>query len=345
MMSWVENCSAEASENDVPHVKTPRGDDQRDQHSVVRVPISSLLSSDSPRLSGENMGHARALAESEVTLPPIIVNRATMCVIDGMHRLCAAVLRGQDEIEVRFFDGDERDAFVLAVEANIAHGLPLSLADRKAAAARIVSSHPQWSDRTIASSTGLSAKTVGAIRGGSTEEGPQLNTRVGRDGRVRPLNAAEGRRIAGDLMAEKPDTSLREIASAAGISLGTAQDVRERLRRGENPVLPGQHDGEPRGGQPRRKELADRRDSHIARRVPVRDRAVILHNLKRDPSLRFADAGRVLLRLLHALTIGTREWERLIENIPVHCIPMVRDAARACAATWQEFADQLEEVP
>lgn len=314
--------------------------DQQDQHQVVTVPISSLQSSDSPRLAGEDAGHVRALAESEVTLPPIIVNRATMRVIDGMHRLRAAALRGQDEIEVRFFEGDDGDAFVLAVEANIKHGLPLSLSDRTAAAARIVSSHPQWSDRSIASLTGLAAKTIGAIRRCSTAENPQLNTRVGRDGRIRPLNAAEGRRIAAELMAERPDASLREIASAAGISLGTAQNVREQLRRGEEAILPKRHGGEQKSqakpeGSPRR------RDNKMVR-ASAENRALVLQRLRRDPSLRLTEAGRILIRLLHALAVDTNEWKRLIDNLPTHCTSTVSDAARACAQTWQEFADQLE---
>lgn len=308
----------------------------------MKVPISSLLTSDSPRLAGENIDHARALAESEATFPPIIVNRSTMRVIDGMHRLRAAVLRGHDEIEVHFFDGDERDAFVLAVQTNITHGLPLSLTDRTAAADRIIRSHPQWSDRAIASTTGLAAKTVGTIRRRSSGENSQLNARVGRDGRIRPLNATEGRKIASELMTAKPNAPLREIASAAGISLGTAQNVRKRLRRGENPVLSQRHDGNQQKSQPKHHEPPAGRDSQIVRRTPVDDRAVILQNLSRDPSLRFAEAGRVLLRLLHALAFGTREWEQLIDNVPAHCVATVSEAARACAQAWQEFAEQLE---
>jgi hypothetical protein len=61
-----------------------------------------------------------------------------MRVIDGMHRLRAAQLRGDHGVEVKFFDGDADEAFIAAVRANITHGLPLTLADRKAAAQRIL---------------------------------------------------------------------------------------------------------------------------------------------------------------------------------------------------------------
>ncbi|MFD1048366.1 ParB N-terminal domain-containing protein, partial [Kibdelosporangium lantanae] len=115
--------------------------------------------SDSPRLEGEDGEHIRALVELDVQLPPITVHRTTMRVIDGMHRLRAAVLRRQDFIDAYLVDAEPDDVFVLAVEANIQHGLPLTFADRKAAAARIVRSHPHWSDRAIAAKTGLSPKT------------------------------------------------------------------------------------------------------------------------------------------------------------------------------------------
>src|SRR5687768_2708992 len=92
---------------------------QTDTSEVVRVTVNSLVASDSPRLNGESMTHAQALANSDASLPPIVVHRRTMRVIDGMHRLRAARLRGQHEIDVRFFDGSEEDAFVIAVAANV----------------------------------------------------------------------------------------------------------------------------------------------------------------------------------------------------------------------------------
>jgi ParB-like chromosome segregation protein Spo0J len=57
-----------------------------------------------------------------------------MRVIDGMHRLMAASLQGRESIDVMFFHGSEIDVFLRAVQENITHGLPLSQADRRAAA-------------------------------------------------------------------------------------------------------------------------------------------------------------------------------------------------------------------
>src|ERR1700722_20377313 len=164
--------------------------------SEAVVTIGSLMAADSPRLQGVDLAHAEALAEIDSDLPPILVQRSTMRVIDGMHRLDAARIRGEKEICVRFFDCGEDEAFLLAVASNIKHGLPLTLADRRAAAARIISLRPDASDRWIAGIAGLAAKTVATIRRDAPDPVPSLTRRVGRDGRIRPLHAAEGRRLA-----------------------------------------------------------------------------------------------------------------------------------------------------
>ncbi|HEY1620466.1 MAG TPA: ParB/RepB/Spo0J family partition protein, partial [Streptosporangiaceae bacterium] len=124
-----------------------------------QVPVAALLVGDSPRLQGESNEHIRMLAATDAQLPPILVHRPTMQVVDGMHRLRAALLRGQPTISVRFLDGSAEDAFISAVQANIEHGLPLTLADREAAADRIIATHPWRSDRWIATVTGLAAST------------------------------------------------------------------------------------------------------------------------------------------------------------------------------------------
>ncbi|GGL05141.1 hypothetical protein Sme01_64060 [Sphaerisporangium melleum] len=313
--------------------------DDADDYQLMA--IGSLSPGDSPRLSGEDTEHTRLLAESGEDLPPILVHRATLKVIDGVHRLRAAVLRGEEKIKVRFFDGDEEAAFVMAVEANTAHGLPLSLADREAAAARIVASHPQWSDRAIAAVTGLSAKTVDTIRRSAAPLVPQPLSRIGRDGRVRPLNSAEGRRRACELFTVRPDASLRTVAEQAGISLGTARDVRNRMMRGEDPIPPQQRARDERR-EPTDAERRLRRVSAAATRTDrPKDPATILHLLQRDPSVRFTDSGRTLLRWLNDQTAGVRDWESLSGAMPSHCAFMIADLACAVAEEWLEFAEHV----
>ncbi|MFE2585021.1 ParB/RepB/Spo0J family partition protein [Streptomyces sp. NPDC059378] len=318
------------------------------------VPIASLLPADSPRLAGESAEHIQVLALSETVLPPIVVHVPTRRVIDGMHRLRAARLRGQRDILVRFHDGDDEDAFIVAVETNIAHGLPLSQADRTAAAARIVHARPQWSDRKVASVTGLSATTVGAIRRRSAEGSGRadVTARVGRDGRVRPLDATAGRLRAGDLLAQRPDAPIREIAVAAGVSPATALDVRRRLRNGEHlvPERPGPSRPE-RAGTPGRRERQDGQDQQDRQDgqdqqdhdTPGPDWRKALFEMKSDPSIRFTDGGRALLRWLHGHTAALDEWREHMASLPPHSLRIMARLAQHNSATWQEVQRYLED--
>lgn len=310
-----------------------------DHLPTVYVPICALVADGSPRLAGEDLEHIRALAQVENELPPILVHRHTMRVIDGLHRLRAAELGGRTEIEVRFFEGDDKAAFVLAVQSNIVHGLPLTLADRTAAAARIVMSHPHWSNRAIANVAGLSATTVATIRERSALESLQSDPRIGRDGRSRPANSAAARRRTGDLIAANPAASLREIAREAGVSPATVRDVRKRLECGNDPVPP----------QQRRSEKAERRlnDATSAEVLPDRRKdsqtvKIILEKLRRDPSLRLSDVGRDVLIWLGANSLSISDWSNIIDQIPPHCFSLIAQLAQSCAQEWGSFANELK---
>ncbi|MDX3191568.1 ParB/RepB/Spo0J family partition protein [Streptomyces sp. MN03-5084-2B] len=321
--------------------------------AVEIVPLASLLPGESPRAAGENAEHAKLLASAESVLPPITVHRATRRVIDGRHRLAAAVVRGDDVIRVRFFDGDERDAFVLSVRENTAHGLPLSSRDRAAAADRILRTHPSWSDRAIAEIAGLSAKTVAGLRRALAGEA-QPAARLGRDGKVRPLSTAAGRARARRLLEEMPGASLRSIAELAGISPGTVRDVRNRMLRGEGPVPGGAarpaKAAEPNGeGSPERGARPWAAEPAVAPappEVPAARRGdspvPALDALMNDPSLKFSEQGRFLLRLLSANARAVQHRVELTEVVPAHCLPLIGEVARAYAKAWLRLADEFE---
>ncbi|MFJ4671496.1 ParB/RepB/Spo0J family partition protein [Kitasatospora purpeofusca] len=321
-----------------------REQEQNDQQqTVVEVEISLLSTADSPRTSGEDPDHVEALSAVRSPLPPILVHRPTMRVIDGRHRVRAAELRGQDRVAVSFFEGNEADAFVLAVESNTKHGLPLSKADRKRAAARIITSHPQWSDRMIASVAGIAPGTVADMRRGLPGASAAEESRIGQDGRVRPVNAAAGRRLAGELIADNPSLSLRQIARMAGISPETARDVRSRLRRGEDP-LPGQQGRAPEPANLEVRASAAARGIGVAAapgRTSTQDPSVVVERLRADPALRLSETGRTLLRLLNVHTINAQEWRRIIDNVPPHCSGIVAHLADEYAGMWSELALRL----
>jgi ParB-like chromosome segregation protein Spo0J len=332
-------CAAENRSPDVAYIRRLRPTDGYDlsEQPTTRVPIATLVLSNWLRNKGQNFKHVRILAQVEDKLPPIIVHRATMRVIDGMHRVRAAMLGGAAHLDAILFDGSEEEAFLLAVRLNVAHGLPLSRGDRVAAAVRIICSCPQWSDRAIARAAGLSDKTVASIRRRTSAEFPHLSDRVGLDGRFRPVSAVAGRRMASDLITENPDATIREISVRAGISLATARDVRERLRNGLDPV-PARHRA-PAVLQSVAEDDGGPRRSRSARVAPT-----ILESLRRDPSLRNNEAGRALLRLLALPAMSPADWERLISAVPLHRAQAVAQVARGSSEAWQQFATRLEDM-
>ncbi|MFJ3857099.1 ParB N-terminal domain-containing protein [Streptomyces sp. NPDC090085] len=298
--------------------------------AVVLVPVGALLAADSPRAVRVDEGHAQELAASGRALPPLLVHRTTMRVVDGTHRLRAAVLRGQDTVQVTYFEGSAEDAFVAAVEANISHGLPLDHAERTAAASRILRSHPDWSDRGIAQRTGLAAKTVAALR---RREAPARapQGRVGRDGRVRPADPVRGREAAARLLAGRPTASLRQIAREAGIAPSTVRDVRRRIGEGVDPV-----------------PAAQRRSGNgpAPAPVPARGRGqplpALVTGLCKDPLLRLSEAGRLLLRMLDLQVSALRQRERIVAAVPPYRAETAAAAAAQCARDWQDLSEELQ---
>jgi len=292
-------------------------DVDQDIDAVFEVSIESIRSANSIRVRQEDIDHTKVLAETAASLPPILVHRNSMQVIDGNHRLQAAKSRNAETICVRFFDGSEEEAFVLAVEANNSHGLPLSLADRKSASRRIIAQYPQWSDRKIAEITGLAHKTVGAARRRSSGEIPQTTTRLGRDGRTRRLrdNGPERGRLE---VAE--NSSASDGSAARSASSGQARD-REPIARNRKPDDPADHT--------------------MAAGARAFNSATALHNLRTDPSLRFTESGRAMLRWLDAAPRTAEESATLADRIPDHCVGAVIAIARYNAAIWNNFANRL----
>jgi transposase len=258
-----------------------------------------------------------------------------MSVIDGMHRLSAAIMANRTEINAVFFHGTSAEAFRLGVAANVSHGLPLTLAERRSAAIRIVKSQPGLSDRAVAETTGLSSKTVAVIR--QQVQVPSEPVRLGRDGRLRPMSTAEGRITASRLMADNPHASLREVAQAAGVSVGTARDVRHRLRTGRDPVPERQQaNGDGKANNERTKPRPRGEDNT--------DALLVFECLQRDPSLRYSEAGRRLLRDLRHRMVTTPHLRRWLEDLPPHTTVSIAKIARTCERAWSEFAEQLEQT-
>lgn len=285
---------------------------------VVEVSVDLLSFGFSPRTAGHDEQNVRILAELDSPWPPLLVHQQSYRVIDGVHRLLAARLRGDKTIAVRLHECDEAEAFVLAVRLNVTHGLPLSLSDRKLAAARIIGSRPEWSDRRVALAAGLSDKTVAAIRRTRpVSDGERDDVRrIGGDGRSRPVDAAARRSAIARLLVENPDSSLRQIAVRAGVSPETVRSVRSGL--GDRSLAEARVDAEARGASAEARQF--------------------LQLLVGDPALRSTDAGRLLLRILNTQAVLGENGSSLVEAIPEHDLPAFRRLALANSEAWRALA-------
>lgn len=289
-----------------------------DHAPVTEVPVNLLSLGRSPRTGGYVEENVRTLAQLDVPWQPLLVHRQTYRVIDGAHRLLAARMRGDLTVAVRLHTCDEAEAFILAVRANVTHGLPLSLSDRKAAAARIVADRPEWSDRRIALAAGLSDKTVAVIRArrGARDATPG-DRRVGRDGKSRPVNLAAQRETVTRLLAEKPNSSLRQIAGLAGASPETVRKIRAAAPSSATVAVPA---------------------APARQRNPERDPQRCLQILIGDPALRSTDAGKLLLRLLSTLPLIDQNSPGLVDAVPDHDLLLFRELAIANSEAWLSLA-------
>ncbi|MGW0432212.1 ParB/RepB/Spo0J family partition protein [Micromonospora sp. NPDC003197] len=311
---------------------------RRIRSDVEWVDIDLLRRGLSPRLDGIDTTYVRHLAGLPEELPPLVVHRATMRVMDGLHRLAAARSHGERQVPVVYFEGSYDEAFVVAVRLNAIHGRALRTQDRAAAVRRILSTHPHCSDRWIAAMCGVAPRTVARLRQESADDQQRLTTRIGRDGRRHPLSAQEGRRVAEQIMREEPDVSLREVARRAGVSVGTALDVRRRLLA-TSPALVSQAGGTPR--PERQWATGDAGRTAVPR---IREQ---LEWLTREPALRYTDQGRALLRLVSTTLAFLDRSGPMTDAVPDHCQRSLHAVARACASGWLDFAEQLndEQLP
>lgn len=299
----------------------------------VNVPIASLVPGFYLRASGVDASHVRLLADAagSMRLPAILVQKSGTRIIDGMHRIEVAKLRGEWSIKARIVDCTDEECLVLAVQSNTQHGLPLSRADRIVGAKRILASHPDWSDRAVAGISGLSAKTIASLRNSAT--GAQLaSKRLGLDGKRRPVLPGEGRLRAAEFIAAHPDASIRQVARETDVSVGTVQRVREGLRRGAPHVPAG----------PRCLASVPPTTTDVTPRLRALAWSVVAPKLTNDPALRYTEGGRAFLRWMATHSMLADEWREFADAVPVRWLDDVRRIAVGVSEEWREFAEWVE---
>ncbi|WP_407564739.1 ParB/RepB/Spo0J family partition protein [Streptomyces sp. 184] len=330
------------------------------------IPVHALSPGLRLRQAGTDAAHVQLLAEAtgRAGLPPLLVQQDGCRVIDGLHRLEAARLRGDASVRVRFLDCTDSEALVLAMKANSAHGLPLSKADRLGGARRVLAAHPDWSDRAIAGISGLSAKTIAALRLRTAGAAAPGGKRLGRDGRKRPVNAGEGRRRAAEYISAHPDAPLRQVARETDVSLGTVHDVKARLRRGVSPERNGRRGPAPRPAV--HAAAAPAPGSGVSKVLPAAEAvtalpapapaavprrrnytdppptwAAVAEKVATDPTVRYTESGKEFLQWMAAHAADPDGWHDLVNAVPTHWLSVIAPIADGISKEWSLFAERL----
>ena len=136
---------------------------------ALLVPMGEIIVDDrlQPRQDGLAADHIDALMETPEAWPPIILAQldAGKYLIDGFHRHEAARQLRLGELAASVYTpAPGSDLIAVAFQLNAKHGRPLTLRDRKAYAATLLSKYPELADREIGRRCGLHHETVGAIR-------------------------------------------------------------------------------------------------------------------------------------------------------------------------------------
>lgn len=140
-------------------------------------------------------------------LPPIVVFREpgesgpSYRLADGFHRHRAATKAGITALPALVYEGDSRLALLYALSANGEHGLPTTLAERRANAETLLKDEEwrTWSDRQIALHAHVSPQLVGKLR--KTVPGAQVSVRTTKDGKKQTVT--NSRQVAKQKTAEK----------------------------------------------------------------------------------------------------------------------------------------------
>ncbi len=297
----------------------PRLHDAPERSEVRTVALADLTVGYSARLVRVDDDHVALLMEVLERLPPIIVNEATMTVIDGLHRAEAFRRAGRTEIRAVVYSGDDTGALVIAVQANVRHGKPLSRVERQAAAAGLLRRCPARSDRWVGEVCGLSHSTVARLR--LATDAADRTARTGRDGRRRPLDPTPGQEAVAEALSSGKATTVRQAAAAAGVAASTAQRVAAGLREEQRSMV-----GLPSPPPPPGQVLPGRFSPSAGRGAAST-----------------SGPGRPgAASWLEETAIDTEDLHLFLESVPLDRIPEVADECRRRARTWAERADALE---
>lgn len=163
----------------------------------VWAPTASIFLRDDlqPRIeNGLDTATAQRYADAFDLLPPVTVQRGTLMLVDGRHRIRAAYLANPQRyyIKINEIDVPDEELIDYAVKANVGHGRAATTKERMFWARDFLRRHPEWANPRIAEWTGASTRTVSDMRWKLEAEAEihKTPTRLGIDGVERKVTQA-----------------------------------------------------------------------------------------------------------------------------------------------------------
>jgi hypothetical protein len=172
--------------------------------------------------------------KAEDKFPPLDVFKVgdQYLLADGWHRRLAAQANGWKQILARIHVGTRQDAVKFAIEANRAHGLPYSNADKRHAVQLALKEFAGLSNHVIGDLCKVSHAFVGNIRHQlETVSSPQKRT--GRDGKARKVPARKATKRAARPQANTKSANPKSTAAGTGEDQGTCKPDKEKPRSSE----------------------------------------------------------------------------------------------------------------
>ena len=182
------------------------------------------------------------IGQSNRTLPPIIVYEDTanmLWLADGFHRVSAALKNGQTEIAAEVSLGTRLDALMHSLGANQMHGVRRTNADKRRSIEVALGEETlrERSSREIAELCGVGHQLVDTVRREQKEAAPVqvddsstskvLAKRVGRDGKMHPVNRTKAARSSTPQVSEPIAPKEQTPLNAAVQTRTHANDVRK----------------------------------------------------------------------------------------------------------------------
>ena len=204
----------------------------------------------------------------------------------------------------------------------------VSHAERHDAVKKVLLECPMWSDRRIAEECNVSPKLVGRLRSCLMPGTPDTK-RVGRDGRLRPPQPGADRTRIAAAVRERPEASLRSIASAVGVSPETVRSVKRSMITGTDP------NDDPNAS------YDDAPKNLLAPLFRLASSRMTAPTWCADNAFQSTESGVSFLEWLDRTGVHGDQTERA-HSVPISRTYEIADEARRRADWWRALAETLE---